>query len=62
MHTVVLLHMGHPPSLFTEGIAVAHQVDPPRGLLTPRWNDQDLHALARGYDLAGRLPRCRRWS
>lgn len=56
VHTVVLLHMGHPPSLFTEGIAVAHQVDPARGLLTPRWNDQDLHALARVYDSAGLLP------
>ena len=56
VHTVVILQIGHPPALFNEGIAVAHQTDPVRGVLTPRWNGADLHALARDYDATGRLP------
>jgi hypothetical protein len=55
VHTVVILQMGHPPPLFTEGIAVAHQTNPPQGILRPRWNGTDLHVLARQYDAAGRL-------
>ena len=36
VHTVVILQIGHPPPLFTEGIAVAHQTNPPQGILRPR--------------------------
>ena len=60
VHTVVILQIGHPPPLFTEGIAVAHQTNPPQGILRPRWNGIDLHERARRYDAAGRLPRCGR--
>jgi hypothetical protein len=56
VHTVVTLRIGHPPSLFTEGIAVAHSTDPVRGLLTPRWNGSDVDALARSFELSGQLP------
>jgi hypothetical protein len=56
VHTLVVLQIGHPPALFNEGVAVAHQTDPRRGLLTPRWNGTDLDALARMYDASGRLP------
>jgi len=56
VHTMVILQVGHPPALFNEGIAVAHQTDHVRGILTPRWNGTDLHTLARGYDASGRLP------
>lgn len=56
VHTIVILQIGHPPALFNEGVAVAHQTDPARGILTPRWNGTDVHVLARGYDAAGRLP------
>jgi len=56
VHTLVILQIGHPPALFNEGIAVAHQTDPVRVVLTPRWNGTDLHALARNYDASGRLP------
>ena len=59
VHTVVILQIGHPPPLFTEGIAVAHQTNPPQGILRPRWNGTDLHELARRYDAAGRLPALR---
>jgi hypothetical protein len=56
VHTLVILNIGHPPALFNEGVAVAHQTDPMRGDLTPRWNGQPLHAIARDADTAGRLP------
>ena len=56
VHTLVILYLGHPPALFNEGVAVAHQTDPGAGILTPRWNGQDLHVLARQLDVAGRLP------
>lgn len=56
VHTVVILRIGHPPALFNEGIAVAHHMDPVAGVLTPRWNGQDLHVLARQFDAAGTLP------
>jgi hypothetical protein len=56
VHTIVILQMGFPPALFTEGVAVAHSTDPVRGILTPRWSGTDVHVLARGYDATGRLP------
>lgn len=56
VHTLVIRAWGHPPALFNEGIAVAHQANPAAGDLAPRWNGQDLHALTRAADAAGRLP------
>jgi hypothetical protein len=56
VHTIVILQIGHPPALFNEGIAVAHQTDPVRGILTPQWNGTDVRVLARQHDAAGRLP------
>ena len=56
VHTLVVLQIGHPPALFNEGVAVAHQTDPARGVFTPQWNGSDLHQLAKNYDAAGRLP------
>lgn len=56
VHTLVILQIGHPPALFNEGVAVAHQTNPATGRLTPRWNGTDLHVLARQYDAGGRLP------
>ena len=56
VHTLVVLQIGHPPALFNEGVAVAHQTDPARGVLVPRWNGTDLHTLAKTYDASGQLP------
>ncbi|MGH7468730.1 MAG: hypothetical protein ACRENP_12300 [Longimicrobiales bacterium] len=56
VHALVILLMGHPPALFNEGVAVAHQTLPPSGILTPRWSGQDVHVLARQFDATGRLP------
>jgi hypothetical protein len=56
VHVLVMLQIGHPPALFNEGVAVAHQTDPPRSILTPQWNGTDLHQLARQYDADRRLP------
>ena len=47
VHTLVILQIGHPPALFNEGVAVAHQTEPAQSILTPRWNGTDLHVLAR---------------
>ena len=56
VHTLVVLHIGHPPALFNEGVAVAHHTDPAQGVFTPRWNGTSIHELARQHDAAGRLP------
>jgi hypothetical protein len=56
VHTLVILQIGHPPALFNEGVAVAHQANPQAGIFAPRWNGQDLHAWARQFDLTGQLP------
>jgi hypothetical protein len=56
VHTLVILYMGHPPALFNEGVAVAHQTDPQAGTFSPRWNGQDLHTLAHQFDQSGQLP------
>lgn len=57
-HEVVHVYtalFGTPPALFNEGIAVAHQTDPVRGDLTPRWNGIALHDWARRFRQQGRL-------
>lgn len=56
VHTLVILQIGHPPALFNEGVAVAHQVDPSSFSLRPQWNRTDLDLLARGFAAAGRIP------
>lgn len=56
VHTLVILQLGHPPALFNEGVAVAHQTNPAQDIWTPRWNGTDVHVLARQYDQTGRLP------
>jgi hypothetical protein len=59
-HEVVHLYastFGSPVALFGEGFAVAHQVDPVGGDLTPRWSGTSLHAHARTFRSQGRLIR-----
>lgn len=56
VHVVVNHHLGIPPGLFSEGVAVAHQVDPQGRDRQPRWNGRPLHAIARELAVAGRLP------
>ena len=56
VHTLVLLHLGHPPALFNEGVAVAHQTDPFAGDLVARWSGQDIHDLARTFLRQRRIP------
>lgn len=48
--------IGGATSLFNEGLAVAFQVDPVRGDLTPRWNNRHVHDVAMSLRLQGRLP------
>lgn len=57
-HEVVHLYSlewGFPAALWTEGLAVAYQVDPPGGNFEPRWNRVALHDHARQFLAEGRL-------
>lgn len=47
---------GRATSLFNEGLAVAFQVDPVRGDMTPRWNNRHVHDIALSLRLQARLP------
>ena len=57
-HEVVHLYSlswGRPVALWTEGLAVAYQVDPVGGDVEPRWNRILLHDHARQFLAEGRL-------
>jgi hypothetical protein len=57
-HEVVHLYSrawGFPAALWTEGLAVAYQTDPPAGDLVPRWSRVPLHDHARQFLAQGRL-------
>ena len=57
-HEVVHLYSlewGFPAALWTEGLAVAFQTDPPGGDLVPRWNRVSLHDHARQFLAQDRL-------
>jgi hypothetical protein len=41
--------------LFNEGLAVAYQVDPVRGDMTPRWNNRHVHDVSAAWRRQGRL-------
>jgi len=56
VHTLFILHVGHPPALFNEGVAVAHQMDPAANDLVARWNADPVHAIARFRLLRGDVP------
>lgn len=56
VHVVVNHHLGRPPGLFSEGVAVAHQVDPTGSDRRPRWSGRPLDAIAREVAAAGRMP------
>jgi hypothetical protein len=47
--------IGRMTSLFNEGLAVAFQVDPVRGDMTPRWNNRHVHDIAASLRASGRL-------
>jgi len=57
-HEVIHLYtstIGRATSLLNEGIAVAFQVDPIRGDMTPRWNNRHVHDVSAGWRRQGRL-------
>jgi len=57
VHTIVTQVIGHPPALFNEGIAVAHQADyfqfPD---FIPGWNGQDFNQLSKDFHQNGDIP------
>lgn len=57
VHIVVSQLIGHPPALFNEGIAVAHQsyfYSYPD--FTPGWNGEDFNQIAKDHYQSGNLP------
>lgn len=57
-HEVVHLYsstFGRTVALFSEGLAVAFQINAPAGETSPKWNGTPLHNLARGFRQQGRL-------
>lgn len=57
-HEVVHLFLslvGDAPALFSEGTAVAFQVDPVKGDLASRFNEEEVHEAARRYLASGQL-------
>ncbi len=57
-HEVIHLYattFGRATSLLNEGLAVAYQVDPMRGDMTPRWNNRHVHDVSAGWRRQGRL-------
>lgn len=56
VHTLVILHFGHPPALFNEGIAVAHQALFIGNAFVLRWNGQHPDAIAAERLAAGQIP------
>lgn len=58
-HEIVHIYtamIGRPSDFFNEGIAVAFQVDPSRGIFTASFNGQDVHEACRTYLRASQLP------
>ena len=48
--------IGRPSDFFNEGLAVAFQTDPSRGVFTASFNGIDVHEACRAYLQAGQLP------
>ena len=56
VHVLAILEIGHPPALFNEGIAVAHQAIPAAGVFHAQWNGRNVHAIAAEHLAANRIP------
>ena len=57
-HEVIHLYssmLGRATPLLNEGLAVAYQVDPIRGDMTPRWNNRHIHDVSAGWRRQARL-------
>lgn len=57
-HEVVHVYAGpwgFPVALFVEGLAVAHQTNPPAGDFVPKWSGTPIHDLARAFRASGQL-------
>lgn len=57
VHTLITKSIGHPPALFNEGIAVAHQASYSKyPEFIPGWNSKDYNLLAKNYKKDGKIP------
>lgn len=57
VHIIVTQLIGHPPAIFNEGIAVAHQANYFKyPVFIPDWNGQDFNILAKNFKQNGKIP------
>jgi hypothetical protein len=56
VHSLVTMHLGHPPALFNEGIAVAHQALFIGNEFVLRWNGRHPDEIAAERLRAGQIP------
>ena len=56
VHVIVSEYIGDPPKLFTEGIAVAHQVNPSEKDFTPKWGKKSIDELSNNYEAKSQIP------
>ncbi len=56
VHVLVSEYVGDPPKLFTEGIAVAHQVNPLENDFIPKWGGKSIDDLSKTYETNGQIP------
>jgi hypothetical protein len=49
VHALVILTLGHPPALFNEAAAVAHQTNPRAGDTLARWNGEPAAQTRAGF-------------
>jgi len=56
VHVLVGTYVGNPPKLFTEGIAVANQVNPIENDFVVRWGKESIDNLSYEYKLKSMIP------
>lgn len=56
VHVLVSEYVGDPPKLFTEGIAVAHQVNPSENDFIPKWGGKSIDELIKTYETQAQIP------
>ncbi len=56
VHALLSATIGLAPALFNEGVAVAHQTNPPRGIMEPRWSGTAIDEIAAQRKQEGAIP------
>ena len=56
VHVLVGEYIGNPPKLFTEGIAVANQTNPPKNDFIPKWGKKPIDEIAYELNKNSQIP------